>query len=427
MLRLGLRSRGVALLALLLAATYAIPAAAQSGTPDIDQNRERLAKIRRERTRLSEQLEQLRSQVHDASSELHNIEQQVSTSAALLNEFGTQISDVEGDVEQSTRELIATQGQLEHRRTTLHRRLRDIYKRGSLQTPQVLLTADSFSDLLNRYKYLYLVARRDRALVAEVAELQQQLTMRDRKLRRSLLELQTLRTQRSDEHAQIATLEAERRRALTGFQKREKAASQRFTKLAADEKRVRNLIATLERKRKEAERKAAERRKKEAARLAATRKAAGAPASKAAPAAPRAEGLSTRDIGALGWPVEGKLVYQFGRSMQPNGTAIRMNGIGIAAPVGSPVRSVDAGTVVLAGPFEGYGPTVVLSHGEGYYSLYLYLSRVAVEEGAEIRRGEVLGAVGGSGTPEGSHIEFQIRAPGGQAVDPLSWLRKRAG
>lgn len=80
----------------------------------------------------------------------------------------------------------------------------------------------------------------------------------------------------------------------------------------------------------------------------------------------------------------------------------------------------------MAGPFEGYGPTVVLSHGGGYYSLYLYLDEIQVQEGEPVARGQVVGSVGGTRTPEGPHIEFQIRAPGGEAVDPLTWLQQRS-
>ena len=89
------------------------------------------------------------------------------------------------------------------------------------------------------------------------------------------------------------------------------------------------------------------------------------------------------------------------------------------------LRAVEAGVAVLAGPFEGYGPTVVVSHGGGYYSLYLYLRDLSVREGDTVGRGQVVGRVGGSRTPEGPHIEFQIRSPGGEAVDPLGWLRRR--
>jgi septal ring factor EnvC (AmiA/AmiB activator) len=123
------------------------------------------------------------------------------------------------------------------------------------------------------------------------------------------------------------------------------------------------------------------------------------------------------------------VIYRFGRENRPNGLVLRWNGIGIAADSGTPVRAVRSGRVVLAGPFEGYGPTVVVSHGDGFYTLYLYLEEIGVVEGRDVQAGQVVGTVGGTDTPEGAHLEFQIRAPssGGspQAEDPLRWLRPR--
>ncbi|HEX5727129.1 MAG TPA: peptidoglycan DD-metalloendopeptidase family protein, partial [Longimicrobiaceae bacterium] len=142
-----------------------------------------------------------------------------------------------------------------------------------------------------------------------------------------------------------------------------------------------------------------------------------------APVRAPASALTTADVGNLNWPVGGRLLYRFGRQQQPNGTTIRWNGIGIGAAAGTPVRAVEAGTVEMAAPFEGYGPTVVVSHGGGYYSLYLYLKDVSVAQGQQVAKGQQVGTVGGERTPEGAHIEFQIRAPGGEAVDPLGWLR----
>lgn len=98
---------------------------------------------------------------------------------------------------------------------------------------------------------------------------------------------------------------------------------------------------------------------------------------------------------------------------------------------GSPVRAARKGLIVLAGPFEGYGPSVVLSHGNGFYSLYLYLEEIRVVEGRSIDVGHVIGTVGGTDTAQGPHIEFQVRAPIDgrvpEAQDPLEWLKPRAG
>ena len=118
--------------------------------------------------------------------------------------------------------------------------------------------------------------------------------------------------------------------------------------------------------------------------------------------------MTTGDLGQLDWPVEGNIVYNFGPERQGNTTILR-EGIGIAAPTGTPVRAGSDGTVAYAGPFEGYGPTVILGHGDGFYTLYMYLEEIGVVEGRVVSAGQVVGTVGGSETPEGPHLEFQIR------------------
>ena len=141
--------------------------------------------------------------------------------------------------------------------------------------------------------------------------------------------------------------------------------------------------------------------------------------------------MSIADAGSLEWPLDGDLIYRFGQEQRPNGLVLNWNGVGIAGLPGSPVRAARNGLIVLAGPFEGYGPSVVLSHGDGFYSLYLYLEEIRVAEGRSIDMGHVIGTVGGTDTAQGPHIEFQVRAPidGGvpEAQDPLEWLKPSAG
>lgn len=186
----------------------------------------------------------------------------------------------------------------------------------------------------------------------------------------------------------------------------------RLETLEADEGRLTDLIGDLERQRMDQER----------------RRAATPTPARNLEATP----LSRNDAGSLDWPVEGDVVYRFGRDRRADGTVLRWNGLGIGAPTGTPVKAVRPGRVVLAGPFEGYGPTVILSHGEGFYTLYLYLEEIGVVEGHDVEAGQVVGTVGGQNTPEGPHIEFQIRTPAEgsgvpRAQDPLQWLRGRGG
>ena len=420
-------------LALALAAGLPLAALAQQRrppqrTPDqqLTESQRRLQEIRAERSELRRDLSGIRSRVHDVTAEIRNIRRQREVSASLLRELNLQMSETQRKIDETTDELLRTQDELAQKKALLDRRLRDIYKRGPLQAEEVLLTAHSFADLLNRYKYLYLVARRDRRLVGEVAELQHQLELREHELRRSYTDLQYLQNERAAEHAQLGDMAQQRSTTLSSLRSHERTTVERIGELLRDERRLTSLMATLEARRREEERRDRD-RAAEAERARSSAVAAGRPdPPPPTRVAPRpAATMTTADVGNLNWPVSGSLVYRFGRAVQSNGTAIRYNGLGIAAAVGSPVRAVEGGRVEMAAPFEGYGPTVVVSHGGGYYSLYLYLKEIQVQQGATVTKGQVIGTVGGEGTPEGAHVEFQIRTPGGEAVDPLTWLRGR--
>ncbi|HSG07624.1 MAG TPA: peptidoglycan DD-metalloendopeptidase family protein [Longimicrobiales bacterium] len=376
---------------------------------EILESQRRLEQIRAERARLQEEMAGVQIRVRDVSSELANVERRLSASRSVLAEIQFQADATAEQISETTRDLLQTRERMSESKAILNRRLRDIYKLGPLHTVRVLLGASSFTDLVNRYRYLRRVASFDRALVERVAKLEGDLTAQDEELKQRMAELGSLRQNRLGEVAQLRAIETERQNALKEFRQREQTTRTRLEILEQDEVRMTGLIDDLERRRLEEERR----------RAAAT----------TTPTAP-ATTLAAADAGSLDWPVEGDVIYRFGRERRPNGLVLRWNGIGISAPPGSPVRAVRGGRVVLAGPFEGYGPTVVLSHGDGVYTLYLYLEDIGVVEGRDIEAGQVVGTVGGGDTPEGPHVEFQIRAPvngsAPQAQDPLQWLKPRA-
>lgn len=370
---------------------------------EILESQRRLEQIRAEQSRLEGEIGDVRNRVRDASEDLANVERRLSASRLVVAEIQFQSDAVTQSIQETTRELVQAREKLAENEAVLNRRLRDIYKMGPLHTVGVLLGASSFTDLLNRYRYLQRIASFDRSLVSRVETIEGELVERNDDLRQRMAELGSLRQNRLSEVAQLRSVESERQTALAEFRSRERQTASRLEQLDADEGRMTQLIGDLETRRREIE-----------ARTATARADAS---------------LSADDAGSLDWPLDGEVIYRFGRERSPNGTVLRWNGIGISASPGSPVTAVRAGTVVLAGPFEGYGPTVVLSHGDGFYTLYLYLEEISVVEGRTVSIGQVVGTVGGTDTPEGPHIEFQVRAPvnGGspQAQDPLQWLSAR--
>jgi septal ring factor EnvC (AmiA/AmiB activator) len=304
-------------------------------------------------------------------------------------------------VAQASNNMVRAEAELAQKRVVLRQRLVDIYKRGALYTPQVLLSAQSFGELVARYKYLHLLALRDRALVRRVEQLRNQVALeRDRLvvLQRGIREN---REQKQLEEGRLRTLEQQQRMQLARVTKETQQTRNKIARMRLSETQLANAITTLER----------ERRRAVAARPTTTTSRA-------------TSSVKTKDYGSLDWPVDGALVYTFGRAVQPNNTTIRWNGVGIRAPEGTPVKSVASGRVASVRQFGTYGLTVIIEHGGSDYSIYGSLARADVREGTTVQKGQNIGTVGTSDPELPPHLHFEIRQ-GGPAIDPAVWLRRR--
>ena len=392
-------------LGLVLLGSPAISRAQQSPEARLRAQQQELERLRRERAQLEQRMSQLQGTVRDLSTEVANIERRAEATERVVRSLDTQLSSIAAEVRGATANLIHAEDELAIKRAVLKRRLADIYKRGPLHEVEVLLAAESFGNLIARYKYLHLVARRDRALVSRVEALRDQVRRQRGLLVRLQSDIEINRAEKSDEEQRLRSLQQQRATALAQTRRSVGQAQTRLERIARDEARLTNIIAELEEARRRAE----------AAR----------------PGTARAPGVfTTREIGRLDWPVEGTVVKSFGREVRPNGTAVINNGIRIAAESGTPVTAVAAGTVVIAEAMGTYGYTVILQHPGGDYSLYGSLGRILVSKGQIVNKGGTVGTVGTSDPELGPHLYFEVRvAAGGSAQptasDPLTWLRSR--
>lgn len=97
-------------------------------------------------------------------------------------------------------------------------------------------------------------------------------------------------------------------------------------------------------------------------------------------------------------------------------------GIDWSMPIGSPVKSADGGTVVSAGRDGAYGNCIVISHGNGFKTLYAHNSRILVKVGDKVYKGQLIAKSGNSGRSTGPHLHFEVQKNGVQ-VNPLKYLK----
>jgi septal ring factor EnvC (AmiA/AmiB activator) len=339
----------------------------------------------------------LQNTAHELRDEVNLLDKQHDATARMVSSLDQQLVSITDEVKTTTSDLAKTQREASTKRTVLQQRLIEIYKRGPLYSAEVLFSAQSVGQLVARYKYLHLLALRDKGLVHRLDELHEKMESQRVQLVRLQNSVIENRSAKEQEAARLAELEKLQARNLSRVQQDAKRTKARLAELEKSEARLNSFIASFEAER---------------------RRASG----RGGTVTLSSSSIRTTDIGKLDWPVNGVFLYRFGRFVNPNNTTTRWNGIGIGAAAGTAVKSVSAGTVAYAGPMGTYGNTVILEHGGGDYSVYGSLDRIDVRKGTRVIKGQVLGTVGISDPALGSHLHFEIRR-GGPAVDPAEWLR----
>jgi septal ring factor EnvC (AmiA/AmiB activator) len=99
------------------------------------------------------------------------------------------------------------------------------------------------------------------------------------------------------------------------------------------------------------------------------------------------------------------------------------SGIYIQAPAGTSVKASAEGKVVYANYFKGYENLVIISHGEGYYTVYGNLASMNVKEGNFVKGGQLIGTLGEKSNIETTALYFEIRYRG-KPLNPEHWLRR---
>ncbi|MEO8945720.1 MAG: hypothetical protein ABI338_04410, partial [Gemmatimonadaceae bacterium] len=306
------------------------PLLAQSTDIRLKNNREELERIRQEREALQQRMNKLQTSAHSITDELQNINKQHDVTQRAVSSLDQQLGYITDQVKGTTASLVHAEDDAAVKHAILDHRLVEIYKRGPLFDFQALLSAQSFGELIARYKYLHEIAVHDRALVKRMDDLRATIRGRRRQLVSLQGDVQQNRLEKAQEESRLQALENQRQQSLVKVQQDSRKTQQRLAQVRKSESKLNDIIASIETERRRG-------------------------SSKVSAVARGASSIRTSDYGKLDWPVDGNILYNFGRVVRPDNTTLRWNGIGIAAAPGTAVHAVAAGDVVLAGQLGTYG------------------------------------------------------------------------
>ncbi|MCC6650358.1 MAG: peptidoglycan DD-metalloendopeptidase family protein [Candidatus Eisenbacteria bacterium] len=390
----------LAALALLLAAAPLAPSRAQDSL-ETAKKRE-LEEIRRQANEKRKAAAALKPRESRALGDLRRTEKQLVQTRRRLRSLqqhekalGAQLEVTRANLDRSIHELAV-------QRDLLRKRLRLMYQFGPASELEYLLSTRTFAQLMARWDFLNMVAEQDRMLLDGVRAKKEEVEANQEELESQRTQVLTTAKKTTKESVNLTSLRTQKARTVATIQTQRQQYEAAAAELERTARRIQSLLAQLERKRREEGDRA------------------------------RSEGRNPQPYsgdfakgqGQLDWPVRGEVVGRFGIETHPRfKTQIHNDGMDIAAPIGTPVRSVGKGRVDFANDdYEGMGGMIVLNHGDGYFTLYGHLNDVLVSNGQEVQPGAVIGRVGDGGSLKGAILHFEVRK-GSAPLNPENWLR----
>jgi septal ring factor EnvC (AmiA/AmiB activator) len=388
---------------------------------------QRLKEERQELKQIKEQIKGFKDRLERTRRRERNVVQDLEASDRILQQKRRELQAHERNLtlqaEKHTalvQQMEALTQQLQAREAYLHTRLRALYKQGRMAYLPFLLSASDMTDFFQRVRYTVKLVEYDSNLLQlhrdNLATLER--TRRSEKARAD--QLQKARLQVTAKQQEIEQERLKKNQLLTKIRQEQGTYEGAMQDLEESSKRLMALIAKLEqaRKRALAEQRAREQRRRQ--QQARTPPAPEAPV----PAVERyvGNGKFAKLRGQLAWPISGRLVSTYGKIKHPSFNTYTFNkGIGIGASPGSDFRAIEAGQVLYADWFKGYGNLLIVDHGDGYYSLYAYASELLVQVGDRVKRQQVVGRTGEGGSLNGPALYFELRYQG-KPENPLEWL-----
>lgn len=387
----------VPMLAVLLLSGYIFAPVPSLANSELDRINAQLAELQRSKAE-SERIQREAKAALDALQRDRNREKlELNEVNRQLGEVGRQLAALETRIEQVKAELTEAGNQLEQaiervaaRDQLLKSKIRLMYTNGSVSYAEVLLSATSFTDFLDRMEALQAIIGQDQEILDHNKKDRDLIAAKKVQVEVQLADVRKMHEQSVQLRQTLLVREKEKEVAIASIAQKEELQRELS---AEEEKRLQEII------KKES---ALEREK---ASFTAIYKGG-----KIAYPLPREYPL-TSGFGGRVDPISGKM-----------GTF--HNGIDIGAPGGTDVLAAEGGVVILAQWYGGYGETVIIEHGGGLQTLYAHMrtGTITVNKGSKVARGDKLGAVGTTGYSTGNHLHFTVYKDG-EPVNPISYLR----
>jgi len=342
----------------------------------LEEKNKQLQQTQKAKKQTEIQKKEVSKQVADLDIKLNQAEKELDTVEGQLTNLESQIIVTKRDLERATQ---SADGQ----KDLLSKRVRVMYETGSVGYLSVILDSTSFGDFISRLDFLKKIMNYDVDLLKNMKQHRDNIAQKKSQLQNELDAKEKLKQQIGDKKEKVETAKADRTSLLNELIKDLKEYNRLEDQLLKDSKELEKKII-----------------------------------------AAQSSGKYTQ--GKIGWPVPSstRITSPYGYRIHPILKTKKLHtGIDIGASTGAAVIAGNAGTVLFAGYYGGYGYTVIIDHGGQISTLYAHNSKLLVQEGDKVTRGQNIAKIGSTGLSTGPHLHFEVRI-NGQHTNPMNYLGK---
>lgn len=332
------------------------------------------------------------------ASYISQLDTTLSEAQARILELNQMITQKEAEITQTAAELEEAIAMEEEQYQAMKERVKFIYEKGDTFYLEMVLTAQSFGEMLNKAEYVEKMSAYDKRMLEQFQATREYVEICKEQLETEQELLEEAKKDVEAEKASLQTLISEKEQEITAYESdisnHEALVKEYEDEIAAQNAEIKALEDAV----------AAEK-----AELAK----ANAPS-------------RTYDGGMFAWPAPSytRISDDYGTRMHPTLHVQKFhNGIDLASPGGSPILAAYDGTVVAAAYSTSMGNYIMLDHGDNLYTIYMHASALYVSKGANVVKGQKIAAVGSTGRSTGNHLHFGVRL-NGSYVSPWNYLSK---
>jgi len=326
---------------------------------------------------VNKKIDNTQDQLNEGKNKVEDLNKDITSLQKQIDSAQTSISSLETKIAAKEQKLAAKKAKLNENTDAMNKRLRNMYKSGSMSFVDIILSSGNVSELIENMEMIKLVYRSDKDLVSSLKKSYN-------KTKKESKELSAMKTRLVSKQNQLSSDKS--------------AISKKRSAVAANNQELSAKIDALN---------------SEADRITQELQSSSSSSSS-----------STYSGGALLWPCPSShtITSYFGYRMHPILHVRKLHtGIDIGASYGAKIVAANDGKVIASYYNSSYGNMVMIDHGGGIVTLYAHASKRLVSKGTTVSRGQTIARVGSTGSSTGNHLHFEVRV-NGVYKNPLKYL-----